>query len=344
LSNDNITAILEARYLDIMTQAARGIKIKRLEFTFLGAALNAIGHAAQIFGQKLDFSEASLPTVDIIMDDLHHTVKNLDPSEKWIDSVTLMYTGYLGYVIISRWGGEWHDEIEYPIKDGPGLKIKNNDYFLLTRVRKRLENGRPESINAYYGEVKQSLIKDERRTLNDTVFPDNHKKHSKVAIHDFDDTFRIKPEYYPETISFPSNLIGKASDWVISIRPQQETDVFMAVEVYNLFSQAWREKSGFASELTDFYGLSPGDGGWQRLHCTRGIQYRQLEIHCNLMGIYNGKRYLDPRYLEIYLRTVLEKFDNFRFRVLVTSLVSCQAGVARAREIMRHQRQLKVQG
>jgi hypothetical protein len=294
-----------------------------------------------------------LPIVETIMADLHHTVKNLDPSEKWIDDVTLMYAGYLGYVIISRWGGEWRPEIEYPLKNGPGLRINGSDYFPLMPVRKRLFNGQKGSIVAYYADIKKRLAGDETdETRSDALrvtglppLSQNRKKRFSLnkGCCNFEELQKVELTNYPKVTTVDSSRPVPNPDWIILVEPHHDADFFFATDIRSIFSSEWRRKCGFAPDLTAFYGLLPGNCLWCQISEAKEEQYRKLEIRCNLLAIYNKKRFLDPRYLEIYLRIVQEKFRNFRFRVAVTSRSSCEDGAARMLGILNRQIKLEDQ-
>ncbi|HYH02110.1 MAG TPA: hypothetical protein VEC37_03340 [Bacillota bacterium] len=317
-------------------------RVNRLDLSFKEGAMKAVEQAQKVFGIDLDLSEQSLQEVEFIMEELHNTVKRLDPTEKWIDQVVRFYAGYIGHIIQTHWQGEWRSELEYPIKKGPALKIRGKDFFLLNQVRQRLMRGQEYNIVEYYQGLMGEIAEMDRATPGGPI-PDTEETSPDIAVIS-DNTSKLETSV--ETPSIAQGLDSTnlsvideveqkqdfaAVEWIISVSPVDRKNQFLRSEITNIFNSAWRETAGFSTGLVEIYGLPPGDVRWYCLDETQSPpeRYSLLEIRCNLLAIYYGKRNLNPRYLEIYCRTVGELFNQFRFNVKVTPQLSFEEGVAR---------------
>lgn len=134
-----------------------GKSVDTLELMFIGYALDTVDMAKEKFKVELDFSEASLESVEKILDHLNKTISTAKPSPDLILSYAKAFTGYIGQVIKIKWGGKWKKEDEYSIKNGPGLFVKNQDLFLLSKVYRRIVNGSEDNIWHFYQAVKKSI-------------------------------------------------------------------------------------------------------------------------------------------------------------------------------------------
>lgn len=56
-----------------------------------------------------------------------------------------------------RWGGIWKEESSYKIKNGPGLYVKNQDLFLLSKVYRRITRGPEENVYYFYQVIKKEI-------------------------------------------------------------------------------------------------------------------------------------------------------------------------------------------
>lgn len=327
-----------------MLQRSKRERVNRLDLSFKEGSLKAIEQARIVFGIDLDLTEQSLQQVEFIMEELHNTVKRLDPTEKWIDQIVRSYSGYIGYIIQSRWQGEWRSELEYPIKKGAALKIRGKDFFLPYQVRQRLLRGQEYNIVEYYRNLVREIeepnaiihgksISDPEEILTKTTIVTKNAGGSDNTT----DNSVLEPD---------SGFAGMAVagiepkqdfnevEWIISVNPVDRKNYFLKSEIESIFNPVWRETTGFGSGLVKIYGLPPGEIRWCLLDQTSSSsqRYSKLEIRCNLLAIYYGKRRLNPKYLEVYYRTVEELFAQFRFEVNVTPQLSFEEGVARIKD------------
>lgn len=131
----------------------------------IGYALDAVDFAQQFFKVTLDFSDESIEDIEKILDVIHKTLVDENSKEEDILNYAKKFSGYIGQVIIKSWGGEWKDENEYSFKNkegktirtGPGLKVKDLDIFILSKVYRRIVNGSEDSITQFYQGIKENL-------------------------------------------------------------------------------------------------------------------------------------------------------------------------------------------
>jgi hypothetical protein len=120
-------------------------------------AEDAVGYAAKL-KKTLDYSEASIATVEEICDILHKAIpktfwKKLwkkKPSDKTILQYSKMLGGYVGEVIRKLHGGNW--EVEDIMNQGNTIVLTVADVkiFPVGRVYKRLKEGDENNIQHYY--------------------------------------------------------------------------------------------------------------------------------------------------------------------------------------------------
>ena len=134
-----------------------GKTVDTLELMFIGYALDTVDMARDRYRINLDFSEDSLKDIEKILDHFNKTMSKEKPSPDLVLSYTKAFTGYIGQVIKIRWGGTWKEEDEYSIKNGPGLFVKNQDLFLLSKVYRRITNGPEDNIWHFYQVIKKSI-------------------------------------------------------------------------------------------------------------------------------------------------------------------------------------------
>ena len=135
----------------------RGKNINKQDLIFKGYALDAVDFTKQNFKKQLDFSEDSIKTVEECLDILNKTREEYKPSDKQILVTAKMYAGYIGQVIKCRWGGEWRDESEYSIKNGPALKVKEQNLFLISKVHRRITGGVEDNLLHFYLVTRNDL-------------------------------------------------------------------------------------------------------------------------------------------------------------------------------------------
>lgn len=303
---------------------SRGEKINPLDLEFKEGAINAVEQARRSFDQELDFSEESLLIVEFILNELSTTIQRLELSEKWIDNMVQMYAGYIAWVIQLRWKGEWRLETDESEKNGPVLMIRQKAFFIPRQVRQRLTRGKEFSIVKYYESIKTEM---EGSSSLNPVQPSAPP--SLPPVHPI--AGMGTGESLPE---------GTGMEWVINVMPMNWKEFFIKAEIIRILNPEWRQKAGFASGWVDVYGLVFGENHWRLLVNdleTPQERYSRLELRCNLFRIYYGKRYLNPKYLEIYLRTVQDLFAKFRFKVSVSPVNSFAEGVARIKDFVNQE-------
>lgn len=130
-------------------------------------AEDAVDHANQKFGIKLDYSAESIRQVEEILDRLHRAIPRgllrivrRRPSDEILDTMCKMYGGYIGEVFRRSFGGTW----ELPTDTmGAGTVITFNTtdgsrFFPPSKVWKRLNDGEGDSVWFYF----QVLSRDSR--------------------------------------------------------------------------------------------------------------------------------------------------------------------------------------
>lgn len=136
-----------------------GEEVNTLELMFIGYTLDAVDTAMRNFKIQLDFSEDSIKDVERILDALNKTIPIDRPSNEMIMKFAKQFSGYIGQVMINIWGGLWMEEDNYPLQNGPGLRIGNTDIFLLSKVYRRITMGSEENIFDFYQLTKRDLNK-----------------------------------------------------------------------------------------------------------------------------------------------------------------------------------------
>lgn len=134
-----------------------GDVVNKLELMFMGYALDAVDTGRRNFNVELDFSEESIKEVEKILVRFHKTLEKAKPSADTILSFSKQFAGYIGQVIIQQWGGEWIDESNYPIENGPALRVKNQDLFILSKVHRRIKSGSQDNIYHFYQVIKFNI-------------------------------------------------------------------------------------------------------------------------------------------------------------------------------------------
>jgi hypothetical protein len=154
----------------------KGQLVDKLNLMFVGYALDAVDHAKMLLKRELDFSEESIKDVEVILDTMHKTMERDKPENEQILNSAKMYSGYLGQVIKLRWGGEWKAESEYSFSNGPGIRVKNQDLFLMSKVYRRLVNGAEDNVWHLYQIIKKEIEgNDDCTVIEDVTFLEKKK-------------------------------------------------------------------------------------------------------------------------------------------------------------------------
>jgi len=135
----------------------KGEEVDPLQLMFQGYALDAVDTAAENFKINLDFSEYSIEAVERILDMLAKTMKRDKPSKDLVLKFAKTFSSYIGEVIRINWGGEWKAESEFSIKNGPALRVKGKDLFLLSKVYRRITTGVEDNVWNFYQIIKDEI-------------------------------------------------------------------------------------------------------------------------------------------------------------------------------------------
>ncbi|MHB0938974.1 MAG: hypothetical protein ACYDCO_06055 [Armatimonadota bacterium] len=126
----------------------------------------AVHYARDVAHRQLDYSEASLQTVELILEKFHCDLPRgffakllkRGPSEREIDDMARMFGSYLGEVIRLNLGGEWQPE--HPLfPEIPGMIVGGTMIAPWSKAYKRIVDGPGANLLFYYkilsNQVKQ---------------------------------------------------------------------------------------------------------------------------------------------------------------------------------------------
>jgi hypothetical protein len=129
-------------------------------------AEDAVEYAGQ-FKKILDFSEKSIGQVEELCALLYNAIprgffKKLirkSPSQETIVQMSKMLGGYLGEVLIKKYGGSW--DVENFMNQGETivLTIGEIKIFPVGKIYKRLKNGPEDNVAHFYHYISQELKK-----------------------------------------------------------------------------------------------------------------------------------------------------------------------------------------
>lgn len=134
-----------------------GEDVDKINLMFTGCALDAVDRAKELFKVDLNFSEESIKDVENILEGLSKSIIRDKPSNDQIFDCAKVFSSYIGQVMKLRWGGEWKDESEYSIKNGPALRVRGQDLFLLSKTYRRITNGSEDNVWHFYQVIKQDI-------------------------------------------------------------------------------------------------------------------------------------------------------------------------------------------
>lgn len=112
------------------------------------AAVDAVELAKVYFDVRLDFSEASVATLDRIVDDIHYSIPDGKTAEN-IDLVCRLWGAYIGEVFRRHVGGEW---VRWDDQFGTSVAFQSGGVtvFPEDKVRKRILSGPEHNLRDYY--------------------------------------------------------------------------------------------------------------------------------------------------------------------------------------------------
>lgn len=130
-------------------------------------AEDAVDLAHEQFETDLDYSEASVQKVEMILATLHNSLPKgwlsrllrRGPSDENVRQMARIWGGYVGEVMRRQWGGEWVTETEAQPGIVLTLRIGSTDLFPPAKVYKQLINGPADSVWFYYQVLKKDMAK-----------------------------------------------------------------------------------------------------------------------------------------------------------------------------------------
>lgn len=135
----------------------KGELADKLALSFKGYALDAVDFVKNTYKIDLDFSENSIEVCEKILKSLNRGYHKDKPSDDDVFRMAKCFTGYVGQVMINRWGGKWKAENEYSIQNGPGLKTGNQELFLLSKIYRRITGNDSDNIWHFYKVIKDDI-------------------------------------------------------------------------------------------------------------------------------------------------------------------------------------------
>jgi hypothetical protein len=119
-------------------------------------ALDARDFAERAFGITLDWSDASVAKVEVILDKLHRQkqVMKPPPSEEQVFTFAKMLGSYIGEVFRRNHGAEW-GMVKFGGEPFPGLRAAGTEHLFwpMGKVLKRLESGSEDNVWHYYQDL-----------------------------------------------------------------------------------------------------------------------------------------------------------------------------------------------
>ena len=129
-------------------------------------AKEAVSLSQATMGQKLDFTEESIKTVENILGRYHSEKERAGAhaSPKIVDQVCQIYGAYIGEVMRRNYGGEWMlDDTFSPGTKIPALRMNQLQTSPSAKVYKRIMNGSEDDVWFYYqvfiGNFKKTIPK-----------------------------------------------------------------------------------------------------------------------------------------------------------------------------------------
>ncbi len=117
---------------------------------------SAVETARDRFGFELDYSEASIESLETILATVSTTLNLLENDQ--VEEQVKLWGGYLGEVIRRYWNGGW-DLILYPGGSAavPTLLVSGSQIYPLLKVYRRLTMGDGENVWKFYEQIRHRL-------------------------------------------------------------------------------------------------------------------------------------------------------------------------------------------
>jgi hypothetical protein len=121
---------------------------KSLAEVMASDAADAVELTRAYFVERLDYSEASVATIEQLVDDVHYSLPEGKTPEN-TDLMCRLWGAYIGEVFRRHVGGEWvHREDQY----GKAVAFRSGGFtvFPHDKVRKRIAGGPEHNLRDYY--------------------------------------------------------------------------------------------------------------------------------------------------------------------------------------------------
>lgn len=119
-------------------------------------AADAVQAAQQSFGFTLDYSPASIESLETI---LANVAANLQLQDKdAVETAVKLWGAYFGETVRRSFGGAW-DLVQYPGKPTavPALLVSGSQLYPLMKVYRRLSMGEAENIWKFFEKIRSRL-------------------------------------------------------------------------------------------------------------------------------------------------------------------------------------------
>jgi hypothetical protein len=119
-------------------------------------AAEAVQKAHDDFGFHLDYSEASLASLETILSCVGASLQATD--KEAVERQVKRWGGYFGEVVRRRWQGAW-DLVQYPGGKAavPTLLVAGSQLYPLMKVYRRLTLGETENLCNFYEKIRHKL-------------------------------------------------------------------------------------------------------------------------------------------------------------------------------------------
>jgi hypothetical protein len=128
---------------------------KSLAERMASAAADAVKLTDTYFCERLDYSEASVATIERLVDDIQYSMPGgATPAN--IDLLCRVWGAYVGEVFRRQVGGEW---IDWEDQYGKAIAFQSGGVkvFPQDKVRKRIAGGPEHNLRDYYGAFRDQM-------------------------------------------------------------------------------------------------------------------------------------------------------------------------------------------
>lgn len=120
------------------------------------ASSEAVKVAHDRFGFSLDYSEASMESVETILAAVAGTLDRSKSDD--VEKEVKLWGGYFGEVVRRRWNGAW-ELVSYPGQSAavPALVVAGSQLYPLMKVYRRLTMGEGENVWKFFQKICERL-------------------------------------------------------------------------------------------------------------------------------------------------------------------------------------------